>query len=188
MLPAPSSASSRPIAACDSTASASSIRCGAWDSPPSPSAPMRHILRRREWLADEWRYPGEDPADPPGDAALIVPFAQWRADPQGWRGRAARLGVQLAPAERVEELAAELPCLSLVAVEFPNPGDGRGYSHARLLRERFGFTGELRAVGAGVREDPQAALRALARYDVAYQPGAPQVAIRRQRFFGADGR
>jgi uncharacterized protein (DUF934 family) len=169
---------------------------------------MRHILRRREWLADEWRYPGEDPADPPGDAALIVPFAQWRTDPQGWRGRAARLGVQIAPAERVEELAAELPCLSLVAVEFPNPGDGRGYSHARLLRERFGFTGELRAVGAGVRqdqvfllarcgfdalelaagEDPQAALRALARYDVADQPGAPQVAIRRQRFFGADGR
>jgi uncharacterized protein (DUF934 family) len=169
---------------------------------------MRHILRQREWLADEWRYPGEEPADPPGNAALIVPFAQWRTDPQGWRGRAARLGVQLAPPERVEELAAELPGLSLVAVEFPNPGDGRGYSHARLLRERFGFTGELRAVGAGVRqdqvfllarcgfdaleltagEDPQAALRALARYDVAYQPGAPQVAIRRQRLFAAGGR
>ena len=88
-------------------------------------------------------------------------------------------------------------------MQFPNPGDGRGYSQGRLLRERFGFTGELRAVGAGVRqdqvfllarcgfdalelaagEDPQAALAALSRYDVAYQPGAPQVAIRRQRFF-----
>jgi uncharacterized protein (DUF934 family) len=169
---------------------------------------MRHILRQREWVADDWRYLGEEPADAPGDAALIVPFAQWRAAGQGWRGRAARLGVQLAPPDRVEELAPELPQLSLVAVEFPNPGDGRGYSQGRLLRERFGFTGELRAVGAGVRqdqvfllarcgfdalelaagEDPQAALRALARYDVAYQPGAPQVAIRRQRFFGADGR
>lgn len=164
---------------------------------------MRHILRRREWVADEWRYLGEEPADAPGDAALIVPFAQWRAADQGWRGRAARLGVQLAPPDRVEELAPELPHLSLVAVEFPNPGDGRGYSQGRLLRERFGFTGELRAVGAGVRqdqvfllarcgfdalelaagEDREAALAALSRYDVAYQPGAPQVAIGRQRFF-----
>jgi len=161
---------------------------------------MRHILRRREWLADEWRYLGED-SD--GAVALIVPFAQLRADPEKWRGRPARLGVQLSPPERVEELAPELPHLSLVAVQFPNPGEGRGYSQGRLLRERLGFTGELRAVGAGVRldqvfllarcgfdalelaagEDPQAALAALSRYDVAYQPGAPQVAIRRQRFF-----
>jgi uncharacterized protein (DUF934 family) len=111
--------------------------------------------------------------------------------------------VRLTPADAVEELAAELPRLALVAVEFPNPGDGRGYSAARLLRERLGFTGELRAVGAGVRqdqafllarcgfdalelapgEDPQQARRALQRYDVAYQPGAAAVALRRQRFF-----
>ena len=163
---------------------------------------MRHILRRREWVADEWRYLGEEPADAPGDAALIVPFAQWRAADQGWRGRAARLGVQLAPPDRVEELAPELPHLSLVAVEFPNPGDGRGYSQARLLRGRLGFRGELRAVGAGVKQDqvfllarcgfdalelapgenPQAARRALGRYTVGYQPGAPGVALQRQRF------
>jgi uncharacterized protein (DUF934 family) len=167
---------------------------------------MRHILRRREWLADEWRYLGEEPAGAAEAAALIVPLAQWRADPQAWRGRSvrpgARLGVRLAPADGVEELAAELPYLRLVAVEFPNPGGGRGYTQGWLLRERFGFTGELRAVGAGVRqdqvfllarcgfdalelaagEDPQAAVRALGRYDVAYQPGAAQIAVRRQRF------
>src|SRR5256885_8581283 len=46
------------------------------------------------------------------------------------------LGVRLTPVDRVEELAQELPRLDLVAVEFPNPSDGRGYSQARLLRER----------------------------------------------------
>ena len=161
---------------------------------------MRHILRRRELIADDWRYLGEEAA---GGDALIVPLAELRNHPERWRAWAGRLGVRLTPADAVEELAAELPRLALVAVEFPNPGDGRGYSAARLLRERLGFTGELRAVGAGVRqdqafllarcgfdalelapgEDPQQARRALQRYDVAYQPGAAAVALRRQRFF-----
>jgi uncharacterized protein (DUF934 family) len=105
--------------------------------------------------------------------------------------------------DRVEDLGEDLARLDLIAVEFPSPGEGRGYSQGRLLRERFGFRGELRAVGAGVRqdqvfllarcgfdaielaagEDPQAARRALGRYDVAYQPGAAEVNVRRQRFF-----
>jgi len=178
---------------------------------------MRRILRRRELVVDDWRYAGEEPAagaaagpgtaalagaEVPMDAALIIPLAELRRDPTRWHGRCGRLGVRLGPADAVEELAGELPFLSLVALEFPNPGDGRGYSQARLLRERFGFRGELRAVGAGVRqdqvfllarcgfdaielaagEDPQASQRAFSRYDVAYQPGSPQVAIRRQRF------
>ena len=156
---------------------------------------MRHILRRRDWVADDWRYLGEED---PGAEALIVPLAELRHDPGRWRARPGRLGVRLGPADRVEDLAAELPGLELVAVEFPNPGDGRGYSSGRLLRTRHAFTGELRAVGAGVRqdqvfllarcgfdalelaagEDPAAARRALARYDVAYQPGAPQLPLR----------
>jgi uncharacterized protein (DUF934 family) len=102
----------------------------------------------------------------------------------------------------VDELAPLLGRLALIALEFPNPGDGRGYSQARLLRGRLGFRGELRAVGAGVRQDqafllarcgfdclePPAevdleALRlALKRYDVAYQPGAEQPELRRERF------
>jgi uncharacterized protein (DUF934 family) len=102
----------------------------------------------------------------------------------------------------VEELAGELPRLELVAVEFPSASEGRGYSQGRLLRERLLFTGELRAVGAGVRqdqvfllarcgfdaieladgEDVEAARRALERYDVAYQPGAAGVPVRQQRF------
>jgi uncharacterized protein (DUF934 family) len=163
---------------------------------------MRHILRQRELVADPWRYLGEEP-----DAAepLIVPYADWRKDAARFEARPGRLGVRLNPVDRVEDLGDALPRLSLIACEFPSPGEGRGYSQGRLLRERFGFTGELRAVGAAVRqdlvfllarcgfdalelapgEDAQAALRAWQRYDVGYQPAAAQVALRRQRFFAA---
>jgi uncharacterized protein (DUF934 family) len=161
---------------------------------------MRRILRRREIVADDWVHLGEGAAD---GAALIVPLAELRKDPARWWQWPGRLGVRITPVDRVEELAEELPRLDLVAVEFPSPVDGRGYSQGRLLRERLGFRGELRAVGAGVRqdqvfllarcgfdaielaagEDADGACRSLQRYDVAYQPGSPETAIRRQRFF-----
>ncbi len=161
---------------------------------------MRRILRQREVVADDWNHFGEGAAD---SAALIVPFTELRKDPQRWWQWRGRLGARLSPVDRPEELAEQLPRLDLVAVEFPSPGDGRGYSTGRLLRERLGFRGELRAVGAGVRrdqvfllarcgfdalelpvdEDPEAMRRALERYDVAYQPGAAAVPLRRQRFF-----
>jgi uncharacterized protein (DUF934 family) len=160
---------------------------------------MRYILRQRELSADEWYYWGEDA---PAGAALIVPAAELRSDGARWSAHAGPLGLRLSPAERVEEFAAQLARVQLVAVEFPNPGDGRGFSQGRLLRERWQFAGELRAIGAGVRqdlvfllarcgfdalelapgEDVEAARCALQRYDVAYQPGAAQVELRGQRF------
>jgi uncharacterized protein (DUF934 family) len=157
---------------------------------------MRSILRRLELRADEWHYPGEEPGAEP----RIVPLAELR-EPAAARS-AARLGVRLGPTDDVRELIPFLGQLALVALEFPNPGDGRAFSQGHTLREQLEFTGELRAIGAGVRqdliflmarcgfdafelpadEDPQAAMRALSRYDVAYQPGAAQVALRAQRF------
>lgn len=165
---------------------------------------MRYVLRRREIVADDWHDFGAP--SPPG-CPLIVPLAELRRDPVRWRQRSGGLGVRIAPDDAPEDLSAELPGLELVAVEFPNSGDGRGYSLGRLLRERMGFRGELRAVGAGVRqdqvflmsrcgfdsmqvapgEDLEAARRALQRYDVAYQPapsGSDAAAtLRAQRFF-----
>ncbi|HUI60350.1 MAG TPA: DUF934 domain-containing protein [Steroidobacteraceae bacterium] len=166
---------------------------------------MRRILRRREILTDEWLYVGEDGADPAGDAPLIVPFAQFRANADFWRGRNAALGLRLSPADAVEDLAADLALFRLVAAEFPGPADGRGFSQGRLLRSRFHFKGELRAVGAGVKQDLiflmarcgfdsfdlaagqtfEAAVAALSRYDVAYQPAEPLEVIRQQRFCAA---
>lgn len=161
---------------------------------------MRYILRRREIVADDWRHLGEELAE---GASVILPLAELRAGAARWAGWRGRLGVRLAPADAPEELAADLPRLNLVAVEFPNAGDGRGYSQGRLLRSRLGFWGELRAVGLGVKqdqvfllarcgfdamelapgEDLEAARRALGRYSVAYQPGAARANPGRQRFF-----
>ena len=152
---------------------------------------MRCILRRRELSAE-----------PAAETAPAVPLAALRAAAERWHDARGPLGVRLAPADAAEDLASELRFVRLIEVEFPNASEGRGYSQARLLRDRLGFRGELRAVGSGVRqdrlfllarcgfdafelapgEDLEAARRALARYDVAYQPGSSLFDLRRQRF------
>jgi uncharacterized protein (DUF934 family) len=166
---------------------------------------MRHILRRRELVEDDWRYLGEDGADGSGDAALIVPFAEFKANTARWCAYRGRLGVRLSPADAIEDLGADAQRLSLVAAEFPSAGEGRGYTQGRLLRSRLQFKGELRAVGAGVKQDLlfimsrcgfdsfelapgqkiNEAMDALDRYTVAYQPAEPVPSIRQQRFFAA---
>ena len=98
-------------------------------------------------------------------------------------------GVWLAPTDAVSELAPWLDRLQLVAIDFPTYTDGRGYSQARQLRKRFGFGGELRAVGdvrpdqvpfmmgAGIdafefaaAPDESLLRAALSRYRTSYQP------------------
>lgn len=167
---------------------------------------MRRILRRREEVEDDWRYLGEEgseSAQVTGTEALIVAFAELRTNAARWRTHQGRLGVRLSPVDAIEDLAEDIHRLSLVAVEFPTPGEGRGYSQARLARSRLQFRGELRAVGAAVKQDllfimsrcgfdsfelaagqkADAALRALDRYGVAYQPAEAVPSIRSQRFF-----
>jgi uncharacterized protein (DUF934 family) len=173
---------------------------------------MRKILRRREIVEDEWCYLEELPGGADGlraaasaagaaPVALIVPAAELTSASDSWRAWPGRLGVRVDAAARVEEIAGELARIELVALSFPGPGEGRGYSYARLLRERYAFTGELRAIGAvkcdqiffmarsgfdsfelAPGEEFEAALRALSRFTVAYAPGAALPSILAQRF------
>ena len=155
---------------------------------------MRHILRLRELRAPT--SGATSARTPPGSDALIVPLAELRADAGSLPRGTARwaCGWRRPTASRISRRSCRAcawwPC------EFPSPGDGRGYTQGRLLRQRYGFTGELRAVGAGVRQDLVFLLarcgfdafelaagedwprpsRACARFDVAYQP-----ACRRRR-------
>jgi uncharacterized protein (DUF934 family) len=110
----------------------------------------RRLLRDGRIVDDDWSYAGEIEGD--SAAALILPFAQWLSERDAWLARGGRLGVVLQPAQQAELLAPDISRLSLIAADFSGPSEGRGYSQARALRERWQFTGELRATGY-VRHD-----------------------------------
>jgi uncharacterized protein (DUF934 family) len=110
----------------------------------------RRLLRDREIVVDEWLYVAEASTD--RSAPLIVSFDQWQLEPDTWIARGGRLGIALTAVHKVEVLTADLPRFDLIALNFSGPSDGRGYSQAKLLRERLHFSGELRATGY-VRRD-----------------------------------
>ena len=108
---------------------------------------MPQLIKNGALIADGWTLVREaaSVADLPG-ISVIVPLAFWLAARDDLRARR-DVGVWLAPADDPALLAADAATLPLIAVEFPKFTDGRGYSIGRLLRERFGFGGELRAIG-----------------------------------------
>ncbi|WP_304190975.1 DUF934 domain-containing protein [Phenylobacterium aquaticum] len=87
---------------------------------------------------------------PQGDVIISLSRFQAEGDRLLSEGRA--VGVRVEPAEEVEALAYDLPRLSVVALAFPKFTDGRAYSSARILRQRLGYRGEIRAVGDVVVE------------------------------------
>jgi len=85
------------------------------------------------------------PVPPSGD--IIVSLALWRSAREALLARAGRLGLWLASDQDPADIAGDLQHFDLIAVDFPRFTNGRGYSVGRLLRERYGWRGELRAIG-----------------------------------------
>ena len=83
----------------------------------------------------------------PAAGPVIVSFDQWKAHRDELLKRGTELGIRLHSDQAPELIAEDLAHFAVVALEFPKFRDGRAYSYARLLRERYGFKGELRAVG-----------------------------------------
>ena len=98
--------------------------------------------------------PQTDPWKPPADGdAALAPFAhallspaQWERLRNGWPA-GAPVGLLLANDAELEPVAADLPRLALIALQFPKWTDGRAYSQAHLLRSRYRFSGQVRATG-----------------------------------------
>jgi uncharacterized protein (DUF934 family) len=90
-------------------------------------------------------------AEVPAGDAVIVPLALWRRERDALLAHG-DIGVWLKPDDDPETLAADIAALPLIAVDFPKFSDGRGYSTARLLREKYKFVGELRAIGDVLRD------------------------------------
>lgn len=153
---------------------------------------MSRVVLRADgaFVSDAFASAGAtDPLDEHSD--VLVPLARFLAEEEQLKERAGRLGVELSPDDDALLLAGRLDGVALVAVRFPSYQDGRGYTHARHLREALAFGGEVRAVGDigvdhlynlrrcgfdafGLRsgEDDERARRALERFSVATQPAS----------------
>jgi uncharacterized protein (DUF934 family) len=155
------------------------------------------IIKDKTVMEDDWLVlrlaEGETAENVPVPAGkVIVPLKVWQAQRATLQSRA-ELGVWLASDERAEELQTELDKFALIAVDFPKFADGRGYSIAYHLRARFGYQGELRAIGDVLRDqmfymqrvgfnsfvsradkDIHAALKALSDFSLTYQASADE--------------
>jgi uncharacterized protein (DUF934 family) len=109
------------------------------------------LIKDQRVAVDTWQHIDDD-APIPADGGAIVSLRRWQTDRDALIGRNAPLGVRLDADQSPQEIADDLDRLSLVALDFPQFKDGRSYSYARLLRERYGFTGEVRAVGNVLRD------------------------------------
>jgi len=131
----------------------------------------------------------------------IVPLQLWRDHAHVLKARDGGLGVWLDADEEAEEIGDDVEHFQVIALNFPAFTDGRNYSNARLLRDRYKFTGELRAIGDVLRDqlfymkrcgfdafalradkDPVEALQSLQDFSVTYQAATdePQPLFRRR--------
>ena len=104
------------------------------------------LVKNGELFASSFVDASSAEAIPPA-GPVIVSLDQWKTHRDELLKRGTPLGVRLHSDQPPELIAADLPHFAVVALEFPKFRDGRAYSYARLLRERYGFKGELRAVG-----------------------------------------
>ena len=173
---------------------------------------MAIIIKARQAVEDNWLLLklAADGALPevPAEGDVIVPLAVWQHRRDGLLAREGRLGIWLDSDERPEAIAGDLEHFDVVAVNFPKFTDGRGYSTARLLRDRYRYQGEVRAIGDVQRDqllhmsrcgfdafvlkegrDLRAALSAFSDFTEAYQATVerPLPLFRRRSLAPADG-
>ena len=139
-------------------------------------------------IATDVFFHAADGAELPGEAPVLVSAARFLVDPEGLLKRG-KVGVIWPNSRDIDDLVPYLHRLALVALVFPSFRDGRAYTQARLLRERHGYEGELRATGQVLRDqfvfmlragfdafdvrkqaDAEAFGEAERRYSVFYQP------------------
>lgn len=157
------------------------------------------LVKSNTIVADEFVRVADEDSIP--DGAVLLPAARFLVDPDGVLKRNGKVGVIWPNNKPIAELAPHLDRLAAIALVFPTFRDGRAYSQARLLRERFGFRGELRATGQVLRDqfvfmlragfdafevkkdsDAEAFAKVAQRYSVFYQPtGDGRATATRQR-------
>ena len=156
---------------------------------------MQRIIKNGEVIDERWHLlPLDATLDGISNSDdLIVPLGLWLESSHALKVRDGGLGVWLQSHEQIEEIADDLQFFQVIALDFPVFPAGRHFSTARLLRERYGYKGEIRAIGDVLRDqiffmhrcgfdafavrpdrDPYDALQALQDFSVTYQTGVDQ--------------
>jgi uncharacterized protein (DUF934 family) len=115
------------------------------------------LIKNGAFVEDKFMTVADD--EPLPEGAAIVSLERWQAERDSLRTRNTPIGVRLKSGQEPSAIVEDLDQIALVALEFPAYRNGRAYSYARLLRERHGFKGELRAVGNVLRDQFQFMIR-----------------------------
>ena len=156
---------------------------------------MQRIIKDNEVIDETWHLLPKDVElqSLSNCDDLIVPMRLWLEHAHALKARDGGLGIWLDADEIVEEIADDLEHFQVIALNFPVFTDGRHFSSARLLRERYGYKGEIRAIGDVLRDqlflmrrcgfdayavradrDPYDALEGLKDFSVSYQSAADE--------------
>lgn len=109
------------------------------------------LVKGNAIVADEFLHLADD-AELLADGAVLISAARFLADPEAVLARTGKTGVIWPNNRDVDDLVPYLRRLAAVGLVFPIFRDGRAYTQARLLRERHGYRGELRATGQVLRD------------------------------------
>lgn len=106
------------------------------------------IIKDKTLTTDNWQLIRQTEDDMPIlEEPFILPFPYWQTNKELLLKNSYKKGVWLSSDTKVEDIIDDLPHFALIAIDFPVSKDGRPYSTARLLRQRYSYKGELRAIG-----------------------------------------
>ena len=108
------------------------------------------LIRNAEFVENAFARVADE--EPLPEGAVVVSLKRFQAERDALMTRNAPLGVRLTSDQSPETLGADVHHFAVIELEFPKFRDGRGYSWARLLRERLRYKGEIRAVGDVLRD------------------------------------
>ena len=112
---------------------------------------MPQVLKDNRLIDDSWTLLTEDSESlPSGD--ILLSYSQWQIFSDQLDSHDGSVGVIIEGNADIEDIIEPLLKLPLIAINFPKFADGRAFSSARLIRERYEYTGEIRAVGGFIRD------------------------------------
>lgn len=115
---------------------------------------MAFLYKNGAFVEDRWHAIATGEGLPPA-GHIILPLDWWQAEREAFAGSNVPLGLRIEPDTPLASFTEDVQRFALIALVFPKFQDGRPFSTARLLRERLGFEGELRAVGEVLFDEMQ---------------------------------